>query len=154
MIQAWRIIKAKYAAAAFDGEGARLYGGRWSSPGTRVVYVAQSLSLATLEMLVHLQDTPILSEYVTFSVDIPDECVESFPVGDLPRNWRDYPSPAANQAIGDRWVREARSLALRLPSAVIVQEVNYLLNPSHGDFHHLAASGPLKFDVDPRVMKR
>ena len=60
MTRAWRIIKSRFAAEAFSGEGARLYGGRWNSPGTAMVYTAGSVSLATLELLVHLDNTSVL----------------------------------------------------------------------------------------------
>src|SRR5258708_6918344 len=102
MARAWRITKAKYAAQAFDGEGACLYGGRWTSAGTPVVYVADSLSLATLEVLVHLQQSLVLADYVVFTVEFPDECVKQLSPRDLAHNWRDFPTPAENQALGDR----------------------------------------------------
>jgi len=152
--RAWRITKAKYANQPFNGEGARLYGGRWSSPGTPVVYVAESLSLGILEVLVHLQQTPILADYVVFSIDFAPELVETVPERDLPANWRGYPTPAENQAIGDRWVQGGSSVILRVPSAIIVHEHNFLVNPTHPDFRRLTIDGPLPLDIDPRVMKR
>ena len=154
MPRTWRITKAKYAGSAFDGEGARLYGGRWSSPGTRVVYVADSLALATLEVLVHLQHPPTLAEYVVFSVDFPDKSVKELADADLPANWRQSPSPPENQSIGDAWARRGRSLALRLPSVITIHEYNYLLNPEHPDFRRVKISKPVPWDVDPRVFGR
>jgi RES domain-containing protein len=153
MTRAWRITKAKYANNAFDGEGARLYGGRWSSPGTRVVYVADSLALATLEILVHLQNTRTLADYVVFRSDFSAESVQILPEGDWPNRWRAYPSPADVQAVGDRWIRAARTPLLRVPSAVIPQECNYLLNPAHADFTRIAIAGPFPLDIDPRLLK-
>src|SRR5580698_84984 len=118
MPRAWRITKQKYAEGAFDGEGARLYGCRWSSPGTRVVYAAESLSLAVLEVLVHLQHTPTLSAYCVFTLDFPDECVIT--PSSFAKNWRIYPTSVENQQLGDGWVATGTSLVLRVPSAVTV----------------------------------
>jgi RES domain-containing protein len=153
MTRAWRITKAKYAQAPLDGEGARLFGGRWSHPGTRVVYFAQSLSLATLEVLVHLHETPVLADYVVFAVDFPDECLTILQESDLPGNWRLFPTPRENQAIGDRWAQALSSLVLRVPSAIVAQEWNYLINPAHPDFQRVTAAGPFPLDIDPRVWK-
>lgn len=154
MARAWRLCKSKHANNAFDGEGARLFGGRWSSPGTRVVYVSESLSLATLEVLVHLQHAPALADYVVFQIDFADELVEKLADGERPPTWRDYPAPAANQAVGDRWIQNGRSLVLRVPSAVIPREHNYLINPAHADFRNAVWQGPTPLDVDPRVLRR
>lgn len=142
MPRAWRITKAKYAAQAFDGEGARLYGGRWSSPGIRVVYAAESLSLAILEVLVHLQNTAPLAAYVVGTIDFPDALLETLSAGDLPANWRDYPTPPENQALGDHFVQQATGVILRVPSAITVQEHNYLINPAHADFQRCIVSEP------------
>lgn len=152
MPRAWRITKAKFAAVAFNGEGARLYGGRWSSPGTSVVYVAESLSLAILEILVHIQEAAVLQDYVVSTIDFPERCIEM--TTDLPENWRDSPPPNDTQFIGDAWVRERRSLALRIPSAITATEFNYLINPAHRDFRRVRISRPEPLDVDPRVFKR
>jgi RES domain-containing protein len=154
MTQAWRITKAKHAPNAFDGEGARLYGGRWSNPGRCVVHVAESLSLATLEILVHLQQTAVLKEYVVFTIDFPPECVQILPERDLPENWRAYPAPAQTRAIGDRWIRHSESLILRVPSVIVTQEHNFLVNPAHPDVHRILLEGPFPLDIDPRVLKR
>ena len=100
MPRVWRITKTKHADGAFEGEGARLYGGRWSSPGTRIVYAAESLALAVLEVLVHLQHTPTLSAYCVFTIDFPDECLST--PSRYPSNWRIYPTSIENQQLGDR----------------------------------------------------
>lgn len=154
MQRAWRITKAKYAGNAFDGEGARLYGGRWSSPGMRVVYVAESLSLAVLEILVHLKDPAVLADYVVITIDLPDDHIEVLPEAHWPANWRAFPAPAAAHAIGDHWVRNRRSLALKVPSAVTPAEFNYLINPEHRAFQRAIISKPAPLDIDDRLLKR
>lgn len=154
MGRARRIVKSKYAANAFDGEGARLYGGRWSSPGTRVVYVAESLSLPPLEILVHLQAPAVLFEYVVFTVDFPDECVQSVAQKNLAEIWRAFPTAPENQAIGDQWAVAGSSLLLQVPSAVTPNEFNYLISPVHADFSRRIISRPQPLDVDPRIFRR
>jgi RES domain-containing protein len=151
MIRAWRISKAKYAVNAFDGEGARLYGSRWTSPGRRAVFVAESLSLAVLEILVHLHAFTTLKDYVVCPVDFAEDLVQAVKSGALPANWREYPAPPGVQAIGDAWIDAAAGVLLKVPSAITVTEFNYIINPTHPDFGKLTISRPQPFDVDPRV---
>jgi RES domain-containing protein len=148
-ITAWRIFKPKFAAVAFTGEGARRYAGRWNCKGTAVVYVADSLALAALEMLVHLQARQVLACYLVAPVRFAESLVRDLDRRRLPADWRSDPAPAALQALGDRWVDERRSAVLRVPSAVIETENNYLLNPAHRDFAKIrvGAARPCRFDV-------
>ena len=153
MILAWRIIKQKHAKTAFTGEGARLYGGRWNSPGRPMVYTSESRALALAEILVHLESSGPLSRYVTFRVGIHETFVADIPSGDLPKNWRADPAPRRLQVIGDGWLVSQASAVLRVPSAVVVGESNYLLNPFHPDFSKLQINGPEKFSIDKRLVK-
>jgi RES domain-containing protein len=151
MPRGWRIVKASHAAAAFDGEGARLYGGRWNSPGSALVYTAQSEALAALELLVHLRAPQLLASYVSIPADFDEELVEVLPAARLPSGWRRYPAASALQRIGDRWVAEGRSAVLRVPSAVVPRESNYLLNPAHRAFARVAVGRPAAFEFDGRL---
>ena len=153
MITAWRLVKPRHAAAAFDGEGARLHGGRWNSPGTRVAYASDSIALAALEVLAHLQSTAVLQAYFLVSLRFPEESVEVLEQAALPARWRRFPSPPENQAIGDRWVGEGRSLILRVPSALIPAAANFLINPLHPKFNKVALGRPERFAFDPRLLK-
>jgi RES domain-containing protein len=152
LITAWRLVKSRHAAAAFDGEGARLYGGRWNSPGTRVAYASDSIALAALEVLAHLQSTAVLQAYSLVSLSFPDESVELLPTTSLPARWRRFPSPPENQAIGDRWVAQGRSLILRVPSVIIPSAANYLINPAHPEFSRVVIARPERFAFDPRLL--
>jgi hypothetical protein len=87
-VTAWRIVKRKHARAAFTGEGARLFGGRWNSPGMALVYTAQSQSLAALEMLVHLESPELLANYILFEVGIDESLLARVELSQLPNNWR------------------------------------------------------------------
>lgn len=148
---AWRIIKEKHVANAFDGEGARLYGSRWSTAGTRIVFASESLSLAILEVLVHLNKSSPLANYVVFSVEFSDALVQNLEVAGLPKNWRSFPAPSETRQIGDSWTNSNSSVLLRVPSVIVPNEYNFLINPMHHEFSKLIISGPLPLDVDKRV---
>jgi RES domain-containing protein len=153
MSKAWRIVKTRYAAAAFDGEGARRFGGRWSSKGVRVVYTAESVALAVLEVLVHLDNSDVLTSYSLCSAEFDDSLVERLDRSALPANWRDYPAPAELQRIGDEWVASGTSAVLEVPSVIVETESNYLLNPAHPDFTSLKLGTPGPFEFDPRLLE-
>src|SRR3990167_9051926 len=99
MPQGWRLVKARLSAHAFDGEGARLHGGRWNSPGTKMVYTSQSAALAVLELLVHLNNSAVLSSYVLFAAQFDDRLVTTLDRSRLPKHWRTFPAPRALQAL-------------------------------------------------------
>lgn len=151
MPRVWRIVKRRYAEGAFDGVGARRTGGRWNSKGARMVYTAESASLAVLEMLVHLGTASLLPSYALVSADVDDGLVSRQPVDELPRNWRSSPPPVALQRIGDEWLASGRSAALAVPSAVVPWETNYLLNAAHPDFARIEVDPPRPFDLDERL---
>lgn len=134
MICAWRLVDAALAACAFDGEGARRYGGRWNSPGTAVAYASATLSLAVLEILTHLPHPRLLDGYVSIRVEFDDAWIETVVPHRLPSKWRAFPAPPALREIGDDWVAAGRSAVLRVPSALVPQESHYVLNPRHPDF--------------------
>jgi RES domain-containing protein len=152
-ITAWRIVKARHAATAFDGEGARVEGGRWNSPGTPLVYTSQSAALAALELLVHLGRGSILAAYVLIPCTIDDALVSRLDRRRLPKNWRSYPAPPELQLMGDEWVRSGGSAVLEVPSVVIDTDSNYLLNPHHSDFHSIRVMKPQPFELDLRLLK-
>ena len=144
----YRICSAMHAGSAFSGEGARLYGGRWNEKGTRMVYCASSVSLAMLEILVHSPMLP--SRMVTIAVLIPEDiAIDMWTAEDLPADWAAYPAPAALQARGTAWAASGKTLAVRVPSAVVPSETNVLFNPSHPDWPlcKVQAAEPIVFDM-------
>jgi RES domain-containing protein len=151
LLTAWRLVKSRHAGTAFDGEGARLYGGRWNSPGTRVAYASDSIALAALEVLVHLQSAAVLQSYMLATIRFPAGAVEPLEQRALPKHWRRYPSPPENQALGDRWAAEGRALVLRVPSAIIPSSSNFLINPEHPDFRLIVVEPAEPFALDPRL---
>lgn len=146
----WRLTAARHAATAFSGEGAKRYGGRWSPPGLPVVYAAESRSLALVEVLTGTDDPARLFEqaWVLIPIEVPDDFVER-PLR-VPETWRSFPYTTATQAFGAEWVQACRSAALRVPSAVVPGEFNFLLNPAHPDFARVKFGKPEPFDFDPR----
>ena len=131
MLQAWRIVKRRYADTAFDGEGARLHGGRWNSPGRAVVYASESRALATLEVLTGVQSMAVAPAYVLMGVTFDEEFVGTLLAEDLPDGWNRFPPTPASQHLGDDWLATGRSPVLRVPSVIVPGEFNYLLNPAH-----------------------
>lgn len=153
MLAAWRMTKAKFQAEAFTGEGARLYGGRWNSVGGRMVYTSERVSLAALELLVHLQSSGPLLAYVVIAVTFEDRLVEIVDPASLPANWRDNPPPAALASVGDSWVASGRSAILRVPSVIVPAESNFLLNPEHPEFRSIQIGPPTPFRLDARLLR-
>jgi RES domain-containing protein len=153
LITAWRLVKTRFLHHAFDGEGARLYGGRWNSPGVSAVYASATASLAVLELFANIQRSELLISYSLFSCSFDDALVSSLRADDLPSNWRQSPAPNELQAIGDEWLRSGRSAVLQVPSAIIEHESNYLLNPAHQDFRRIKRSPPEPFTFDLRLIK-
>jgi RES domain-containing protein len=154
MPRAWRIVRAARVKSAFTGEGARVYGGRWNSRGTAVVYVSEHESLAALELFVHL--TPVFpnDRYLSFRLEWEDKLTEYFPVKSLPANWNAEPPTVQTMQIGDEWIRGGKSVALTVPSVLSTSEVNFLLNPKHPDFKKIKISQPVGYRFDSRLLNR
>jgi len=139
-----------------DGVGAAYNAGRWNPVGVKMVYCAQSLALAVLEIRVHLAMARPKEGFVGLEVAIVESAVECPKVSDLPRSWQHAPqastSDTAARRFGTRWIREQRSVALQVPSAVIPSESIFLLNPEHPDFNKsVRLVKTLPVSLDPRL---
>ena len=147
----WRIVRRNHAG--LDGEGARLYGARWNSPGTAVVYAASHLSLAALEYLVHIDPDDAPDDLVALRLDIPERAT-ALVLGSpsLPARWQRTPSPPECREIGDRWARDGHHLLLQVPSVQVPEESNLLVNPMHRDAPLVLVSGSRPFSFDPRLL--
>lgn len=151
-VRGYRLAKRKWLQSAFDGEGARLFGGRWNSKGKACVYLASAESLAMLEVMVHLDDYRLLEHYALLEVTFPEEALMRLPADSLPADWMEEPAPASTAEIGDGWLDSKSSLALAVPSVVVPRETNYLINPGHPDFQALADSArEVPFTPDKRL---
>ncbi len=139
----------------FDGEGAFRFGGRWNSCGTRILYTAGSLSLAALEMLVHLNNEEILLAYSFASAVFHESLI--LPVEDfrpLPENWSASPPPLDIQRIGDEWAEAQASVVLKVPTSVLPVEFNYLINVEHPRFSKVKLGELRAFTFNERLYKK
>ena len=152
MPDAWRIVPHHRVASAFDGEGARLFGGRWNAPGRPAVYTAESRALAALEVLVHLTPESSRRRFALIRIRLPQDAIAG-PDGGVPRSHavsaQIHPD---TQRAGDAWLASRETPALRVPSAVVPGEFNFLLNPLHPAFGGLKADEPEPFAFDPRLL--
>jgi RES domain-containing protein len=153
-VSIWRISKRKYAATAFNGEGARRFGGRWNSRGKSIVYTSATLSLAALETFVHMEIENAGNMFAYIRADIPEDVrVGKIDISQLPSNWRNIPAPSSLASIGDKCFDSSNTAILAVPSAVIPVENNYLINLLHRDFSRIKIYEPQPFELDPRMWK-
>lgn len=131
----------------WDGTGAAFYGGRWNPPGVPVIYAAGSLSLAMLERLVQRRN---LDGTVLVEAEAPNDIAVEDLMSNPPPNWRAFGSPEA-QAAGARWAADGKSAVLRVPSALVPREPNYLINLAHPDTARIQPSVPEPLEWDPRL---
>ena len=151
MTRLYRILRKRYAAAPFDGEGAYRYGGRWSSPGVRLAYASEHLSLAMVEYFVHLDQDDPPPDLVVATADVPDDVSRvTVSRGSLPGTWRQTPAPIELAAIGDGFARRRHDAILVVPSAIAPDESNWLLNPDHREFARIRIHPPEQFAYDAR----
>jgi RES domain-containing protein len=150
-MKVWRLTRNDHVLP--DGEGARLYGGRWNFPKTALVYLSGTLSLAVLEYLVHLDTDLIPNNVVSLAADLPTTVsVSTVDIASLPANWDTVINHPDVQTIGTAWVAANSSAILQVPSAIIPAECNFLLNPKHPDFHKITWSSPIPFTFDSRLL--
>ncbi len=154
-MRVWRICRRAHAADPLGGRGGLHASGRWHPRGIRIVYASSTLSLAALELLVHVDRDLLPSDLVQIEFDLPDDLpMERIEGGSLPSNWRRYPAPAALQRIGAGWIEAGKTAVLRVPSAVIPDEDNFLLNPAHPAINkRITPIGRRAFVLDPRLRR-
>ena len=147
----YRIVQEQWATKALDGEGARLYGGRWNSPGVGAVYLAESRALAALEILVHAPREALRLNWIVIELEVPDSLIDQVPPSKLPTEWRLQPSSRQAQIFGTRWLKDDQNLSLLLPSVVIPEENSLLVNPSNPHLRDLKPGKPKPFSFDSRL---
>ncbi len=149
----WRICRERYAEEAFSGHGARLFGGRWNSPGTLMVYASSSLSLAAIELFVHLEPNQQPADLVSIAAQLPaGEPAQRLAPDQLPPHWwTDEVEPLRD--LGDQWIRAVSSLAIEVPSAALRMEWNVLINPLHPKIAELKIDPPQPFHFDARMFR-
>lgn len=151
-MHAFRLMRDKYAATPLDGEGARLVGGRWSPKGIPVAYCASSLSLAVLEQLVHVDPATLPGDLVAIELEIPEDLIlRCLSMTNLPLDWRKETWKEALQAMGMSWVNDGNEVGLLVPSVIVPNEQNILLNSRHPDITKVRIVSKNSFTLDPRL---
>jgi RES domain-containing protein len=149
------VLRKAYARAPFDGEGAYRYGGRWSSPGTRLSYASEHQSLAMLEYFVHLDQDDPPDDLVLAVAEIPDDLTrEKIDPGNMPGNWRDSAPPPELARFGDEFVQRGEHCLLLVPSVLAPSEHNCLINPVHPDYTRIGVREVEPLGYDPRMFRK
>lgn len=146
----YRLAAFKYAND-LSGEGSRLYGGRWNQPGTPCIYTAENRALAVLEYSVNVDLHLIPRALQIIHIEVPDHSITECAIPDLPGNWKDVPAPLHTQAFGTRLLQAKESLLIKIPSTVVPQEFNYVINPLHPAIDNVRVSAIEDFVFDPRI---
>jgi RES domain-containing protein len=155
MRSVFRLTKRGLLDHALSGVGAAEFGGRWNSPGARMVYTSATRALAALECLVHFTIEEIPDDYVAAEVVIPNDVdVAVVAPEELPRAWdRVDQAPEASRKFGDEWVAAQKEAVLGVPSVVARGEWNYLINPLHPQAARLSIKNIESFQFDPRLKR-
>lgn len=145
----YRLSKRIYAND-HTGTGAKLVGGRWNSVNTALLYTSESRALCTVEIAVRTKLNMVPVDYVIVTYELPDEA-KSINENELPSDWKEFPHSFSTKKIGDNFVSEGKHLILKVPSAVVKDEFNFLINPLHKDFIKVKAIDIEPFDFDSRL---
>jgi len=152
-MQVYRLAKAKHIRD-LSGSGARLAGGRWNQKGTAVLYAAENRALATVEFLVHVPIAILPKNLKMATLEVPDAAPRTaVSVKALPPSWNHYPPPPELAKIGTDWVAANSHLLLYVPSAVVPEEHNVLINPSHPDMKHVRILKVETYQLDKRLLQ-
>lgn len=145
----YRLTTGKFAND-ISGTGARLNGGRWNPVGLSVLYTSQFISLSILEILVRASKYTSPDSYTLTSFEIPENNIYQIQFKKLKRDWKF--DLTYSQGIGEDFLKENQSLCLKVPSAIVSQENNFLLNPSHPDFKKIKIVGSELLELDKRLI--
>lgn len=152
-MEVFRLANKKYPIE-LSGIGASITGARWNSKGNEVIYTAQSRALAMAEVVVHVTLATLPSGFAMLTVFIPDDIyIEEINVKKLPLGWNSFPELIDTQKMGDEFIRNKKSCVMKVPSAVVKGDYNYLLNPYHEDFHRIKIIHQEDFPFDKRIFK-
>jgi len=150
----YRICRSIFADD-LSGEGSKIKGGRWNSKGLPVLYCSESRALATLELLVHTSYELNQRNLSLVTLHLPDNIkIIQVKINQLPKDWKNYPAPRTLAIIGDEWLKKNETLALKIPSVIVKEEFNYMLNPVHKDFKKVKIISKEKFLFDNRLGKK
>lgn len=150
----YRIVHKRYQDDPFSGKGGLYNKSRWASKGQLVGYASDHLATATLEKLAGVQRGDLMGEMVYARAEIDDAYTTALPREQLPENWRALPAPGETRQIGDAWLDEQASAVLRIPSVVLPESANYVINASHPDISHLQVAAVQPLLLDHRILAR
>lgn len=149
----FRLTKKKYAKE-LSGKGASKSGNRWNSKGTEMIYFAESRALAMAEVAVHLTIATLPSDYVMIEINMPDDIlIQELKLKDLPDHWNSHPPNVKTQRIGDEFIDAIDFCLLKVPSAVVQGDSNFLINPHHKQFKEIKIVDVTDFPFDKRIFK-
>jgi RES domain-containing protein len=152
-MKVYRIAKAEYAGD-ISGRGAELYGGRWNSPGNKVVYSTSTASLALLETVAWTSMATLLAGgFVLIVLECPEKSIKEIAPSELSKYWNRLEAYPETQKIGDTWIQKADTLLLRVPSAILSMESNVLINPAHTLMSEVKMTETYDLHLDARVLK-
>ncbi|MBE0661666.1 MAG: RES family NAD+ phosphorylase [Bacteroidales bacterium] len=147
----YRLAKAKYSSD-LTGKGAEKTGGRWNSKGTSLLYTSESRALCTAEIAVHTPLGSVPNDYVMISIEIPDDAsITQVGFEELQEDWKTFPNSHATQEIGDRFVADNLALVLKVPSAIVQGNFNFLVNPQHPDSRKISIIEIVNFEFNTRM---
>ncbi|MCP9763387.1 RES family NAD+ phosphorylase [Lacihabitans soyangensis] len=146
----YRLSKSQFAND-LSGRGAELAGGRWNSKGLAMLYTSASRALCTAEIAVHTPLGIVPTDYVIVEMEVPEDSLNEILIADLPKNWREFPHSQSTKRTGDLFLNNCTSLILKVPSAVVSGDYNYLINPNHLDFHKVRILSKENFEFDRRL---
>lgn len=150
----FRLGREKYKND-LSGKGAEISGGRWNSKGIAMLYTGQNIALCTTEIAVHTPLGIVPKDYHLVEIEFPDSIkIQTINPKDLPSDWKDFPHPHFLQEIGNRFISENKYLVMRVPSAVVQGEFNYLFNPSHKFFSLVTIKKTEPYGFDKRIFLR
>ena len=135
-----------------SGTGSRLFGGRWSNKGRPGFYLASTRALSVLEVLVHLQPLLVPDNFCLAEIEVPDNSITRIALASLPKNWKNIAPIADIKKIGDDFLAENKFLLLQLPSAIVPEEFNYMVNPLHPDMAKVKVIKQEPFSFDERLV--
>lgn len=147
----YRLCNNKFAED-LSGKGAEIAGGRWNSRGKAMLYTSQSIALCVTEIAVHVPLGILPKDYRLVHIEIPD--VDFFEIKKLPKDWQSFPHADATQILGDKFLKENTFLVMKVPSATVHGEFNFLVNPRHKDFSKIKIIKTENFNFDERLFKR
>ncbi len=150
----YRLTKSKYSRD-LSGKGAEIGGGRWNSKGTSMLYTSQSIALATTEIAVHVPLGILPKGYVVITFEVPNSIItEELQENKLPSDWKSIPHSHSTQIIGDEFIMSKKALILKVPSVVVQDDFNYLINPNHQDINKVSIATIKRYEFDGRLFFR